>query len=116
MASSSDTSHQPLADPRRQSMNLFQTPIAPLVSILLAITPGALQAQAPQPEAAGAQSVALAYAKHGPYWVGTRGMDRVRHHDGRQGWLRAVLGFGRWFATSLRTGILPKHFTCQKGP
>ena len=32
----------------------------------------ALQAQAPRPEPVGLRPDAPTYAKHGPYWVGTR--------------------------------------------
>ena len=40
--------------------------------LLLAAAPPSLPAQAPHPEPVGLRTDAPSYAKHGPYWVGTR--------------------------------------------
>lgn len=80
-------------------MHLFRIARGTIAPLLLAVSPLILQGQAPRPEAVGLRPDAPTYARHGPYWVGTREFVVKTSVEGRS--LAATL----WYPALNPTGM-----------
>ena len=70
-AASCWSSRRPLKPPNSRRINMIRFSLPLFLLVALGAAAPAL-AQVPHPEAAGLRPDAPTYAKHGPYWVGTR--------------------------------------------